>query len=66
MIDNDRIDRLEEKVDKLRADYSVLKYVIDKESLTDQLMKIFVNNASQQIPELIKLIEAVKTNSKKE
>ena len=63
MTTDERIDRLEEKVDKLRADYEVLKYVIEKESLTDQLMKIVVNNASQRLPELIELMKTMNVTS---
>ncbi len=60
---DERIDRLEKEIEKLKTDYSVLKYVIDKESLADQLVKIVVNNASQQLPELIKLMEIVNVTS---
>ena len=58
---DERIDRLEEKIEKLQADYSVLKYVIDKESLADQLVKIITNNASQQLPKLIEVMRNANT-----
>ena len=57
MTTDERIDRTEEKIEKLQVDYAVLKYVIEKESLVDQLMKIFIHNASQRLPELIELMK---------
>lgn len=66
MTADDRIDRLEEKVDKLRADYEVLKYIIEKESLTDQLVKIMVNNATERLPEVIEAIKTINTIPEKE
>ena len=54
---DERIDKLEEKVEKLQADYAILKYVIEKESFADQLVKIFAHNASQRLPELIELMK---------
>jgi len=59
MITDERIDKLEQKIEKLQADYAVLKYVMEKESLTDQLIKITVNNTSQQLPQLIKIMRAM-------
>ena len=64
--DNNRINKLEEEIEKLKSDYAVLKYVIEKESLTDQLVKIIVNNASERLPEYIELMRNVDIIPKKE
>ena len=57
MTTDERIDRLEEKIEKLQADYAILKYIIEKESFADQLVKIFTHNASQRLPELIEVMK---------
>ena len=66
MTDDEKINRLEEEIEKLKSDYAVLKYVIEKESLTDQLMKIFVSNASQQLPQLVELMKTMNVIPEKE
>lgn len=63
---DERFDKLEEKVEKLQADYAVLKYVVEKESLVDQLVKIFTYNASQRLPELIELMKTMNVTFEKE
>jgi len=54
--EQEQIDRLEKKIEELQKDYAVLKYCMEKESLNDQLMKIFINNVSQQLPQLMEMM----------
>jgi len=64
--EQEQIDRLEKKVEELQKECAVLKYYMEKESFSETLIKIFVNNVSQQMPQFIKIIKDMETATKQE